>query len=178
MLHKSPAGRPEVAENVFIAPSADVVLQLAGPYQIPGAWGCAEARHGSFGWIQDLSGACSSPVTGSYQSTPVTGGAGPDAICEQAIAAAQASRTYLVIPVATGAASGFGAIRYTLAGFAAFVITGYHFPGLATPDWLNPAATCDPAAICVDGYFTRTLIPGTGSIGGRDLGATIAVLSG
>ena len=67
---------------------------------------------------------------------------------------------------------------YTLKGFAAFVITGYHLPGFKAADWLNPANDCKGSSFCINGYFTQGLIPNPGTLGGPNLGANIIVLSG
>ena len=65
----------------------------------------------------------------------------------------------------------------TLKGFAAFVVTGYSLPGFSASDWLKSANnTCSYK--CIDGYFTKALIPGTASEGGTYLGAAAVGLSG
>ncbi len=52
----------------------------------------------------------------------------------------------------------------------AFVMTGYKLPGASASDWLNPANNCSGSSKCIDGYFTRGIIPSTGSMGGTCLG--------
>ncbi len=169
---------PSATASTSPAPTADVVLRLGSQYQESSDGGCAGPGLGSFGWIQDQTGACSAELTGGYPGDSSGGTISAPTLCEQAIASAQAARTFLVIPVYTSMTSQYGVNDYQLAGFAAFVVTGYQFPDLSAPDWLNPAASCDQSASCVDGYFTKTLIPGTGTIGGQDLGTSIVSLSG
>jgi hypothetical protein len=70
-------------------------------------------------------------------------------------------------------------VTYTLLGFGAFVITGYHITGsFKADDWLNPANKCTGNQFCIYGYFTQGLIPSTGGLGGRGLGASIVKLTG
>lgn len=162
---------------------ADVVLRLGAPAtgENPGCLqGGAESQAGpgTFSWISDQAGACSARISGSYAGPAAGAGSGAPSLCERAIASAQASRGFLVIPVYATASGEDDQYQYQPQGFAAFVVTGYNLPGLSAPDWLSPAASCTGTTICVNGYFTRTLIPGTGTIGGQDLGARVAELTG
>jgi hypothetical protein len=83
-----------------------------------------------------------------------------------------------------GSDDDFDQAVYTLDGFAVFVVTGYNLPTTVhgspffASDWLNPGNDCSGSTFCLNGYFTRGLIPLSGSIGGPDLGATIIRLSG
>ena len=67
---------------------------------------------------------------------------------------------------------------YTLKGFAAFVVTGYHLPGLTATDWVTGKARAAAARL----LHQRLLHPGTrqhtGSLGGTNLGAAIIKLTG
>jgi len=67
---------------------------------------------------------------------------------------------------------------YTLMGFAALVITGYHLPDFQANDWLNPANDCKGSDKCINGYFTQGLVPDPGTIGGPNLGADVIQLTG
>jgi hypothetical protein len=83
------------------------------------------------------------------------------------------------VPVYSSARPAGTGVTYTLLGFAAFVVTGYHLGGgLTASDWLNPVNNCTGDKFCIDGYFTRGLIPSTGALGGNDLGASIVKLTG
>ena len=99
--------------------------------------------------------------------------------CKTALINDQANKTVVYLPVYS-AISGTGTgVTYTLLGFAAFVITGYHIGGgFTASDWLNPANNCKGNNFCIDGYFTQGLIPSTGGLGGNGLGASIVKLSG
>jgi Flp pilus assembly protein TadG len=115
---------------------------------------------------------------GSGSNTSCTSEPSASDACKTALAADQANKTLVFIPVYVSViGTGTGAY-YTLKGFAAFVITGYHVPGASVSDWLNPANNCKGSAQCINGYFTQGLIPTNGSIGGLNLGASIAQLSG
>ncbi len=72
---------------------------------------------------------------------------------------------------------------YTLMGFAAFVVTGYHLPGvdgrtsMPRTGW-TPRTTARAATYCLNGYFTQGVIPSTGTFGGTNLGASVIDLTG
>ena len=98
--------------------------------------------------------------------------------CKTALQNDQVNKTLIFIPVYTKVTgTGTNAV-FTLKGFAAFVITGYHLPGFAASDWLNPKNDCKGSDFCINGFFTQGLIPSAGSVGGPNLGASIIVLSG
>jgi putative Flp pilus-assembly TadE/G-like protein len=179
------------------AASFDQVLPLNGT----GSQGCSGGPAGSptagdFGWTLG-NGSCSQAVSGPRYS----GGIGPvSAGCQNVLAAARANQTPIYIPVYTSVAADpdndgdastpvgsdddFDQAVYTLDGFAVFVVTGYNLPTtdqgspFFASDWLNPGNDCSGSTFCLNGYFTRGLIPSSGSIGGPDLGATIIRLSG
>jgi hypothetical protein len=131
---------------------------------------------GMFGWVDDTGGNCSTSVSGNtYSGDP---GAAISKSCKDALAAAQANKTVLFVPVYSSV-SGTGTNgTYTLAGFAAFVVTGYHLPGFTATDWLDSTKDCKGSDKCVNGFFTQALIPSTGPIGGPNLGATAIKLAG
>jgi Flp pilus assembly protein TadG len=134
------------------------------------------AAPGNFGWTADPTGTCQVYVSGGTYS----GGTGVSAsqACKQALATAQASRSLVFLPVFVSVADQGTSATYTLKGFAAFVITGYHLSGFNASDWLNPANDCRGSDLCINGYFTQGLIPATGALGGPNLGATIVKLAG
>ena len=142
------------------------------PYQPSG-----QDAPGNFGWTDD-SGNCSVPINnGSYGGNT---GASISNDCKTALINDQANKTVVYLPVYS-AISGTGTgVTYTLLGFAAFVITGYHIGGgFTASDWLNPANNCKGNNFCIDGYFTQGLIPSTGGLGGgKGLGASIVKLTG
>jgi hypothetical protein len=139
---------------------------------------------GTFGWMTDA-GSCSAFIGGS--SVGGSGavsyggrtGAQVTADCASVLQSAQAGHTVVYVPVYSSARPAVTGVTYTLLGFAAFVITGYHLgAGPVASDWLNPADNCTGEKFCIDGYFTRGLIPSTGALGGTDLGASIVKLTG
>jgi Flp pilus assembly protein TadG len=130
---------------------------------------------GNFGWTDDASG-CTIPVSGStFGGDP---GASASTACKAALAAAYASKTVVYLAVYTTiTGTGAGSV-YTLKGFAAFVVTGYHLPGASASDWLNPANDCSGSDKCINGYFTKGIIPGGSSPGGAYLGAAVIRITG
>jgi Flp pilus assembly protein TadG len=168
---------PPYPPNPPPAPSFDQVLKLhtttsgSCPSEPSGADG-----PGAFGWTDDQTGTCSVDITNNTFSADTGVSAGNS--CKQALSTAQASRALVYIPIYTSLTGTGTNATYTLKGFAAFVVTGYHLPGSTQPDWLNPANDCKGSDKCINGYFTQGLIPSTGSVGGPNLGASIIVLSG
>jgi Flp pilus assembly protein TadG len=177
-LGTSFASPPPYPPDALPAASADQALKL---HTTASATGCptepagADAP-GNFGWTVDSTGSCQVYVSGSSY----TGSTGTSAsqACQQAISAAQASRSLVFLPVYVSVSGSGSNVSYTLKGFAAFVITGYHLPGLDASDWLNPANNCHGSDFCINGYFTQGLIPTTGTLGGTNLGATVVELTG
>jgi Flp pilus assembly protein TadG len=173
---------PPYPPNTVPAPSYDHILFEHGsqgskttgcpPYQPSGQDG-----PGNFGWTTD-SGNCSTFINnGSYGGFT---GARASGSCQTVIQNAWANKTVVYLPVYS-AITGTGSNQtYTLLGFAAFVITGYHITGsFKAPDWLNSANNCTGNNFCIDGYFTQGLIPSTGGLdGGHGLGASIVKLTG
>lgn len=131
---------------------------------------------GNFGWTNDPTGTCTISVSGgTFGGNP---GAAASTACKAALATAYAARSVVYIAIYT-TITGTGATSvYTLKGFAAFVVTGYHLPGATASDWLNPLNDCSGPDICINGYFTQGLIQDTGSIGGAYLGAAAIRVTG
>ena len=98
--------------------------------------------------------------------------------CKTALQNDQANKTLIFIPVYTKVTGNGTNAVFTLKGFAAFVITGYHLPGFSVSDWLNSKNDCKGSDFCINGYFTQGLIPSTGGLGGTGLGASIVELTG
>jgi Flp pilus assembly protein TadG len=130
---------------------------------------------GQFGWTTNDSN-CSTVVTsGTYSADP---GASSGSDCKAGLLAAWTSRTPVLIPIYRSSSGTGSGGTYVLEGFAAFVVTGYRVPGVTQADWLVAGSTCGAPLICVNGFFTQALVPGGGTIGGPNLGATIIALTG
>ncbi len=130
---------------------------------------------GAFGWAADQTGTCG--IFTNTATFPAATGASAGSTCQTALASAQSSRKAILLPVYT-IVSGTGSNAvFTLKGFAAFVVTGFSLPGFFASDWLkNSNNTCSYK--CIDGYFTKALIPGSNGGGGAYLGASGLGLSG
>lgn len=172
------AAPPPYPPNVLPSPSLDHALALHGRSS---ATGCSTEPEGAdapgnFGWTTDSTGACQIYENGStYGGNP---GTSASRACETALSADQASRTLVFLPVYVSVSGRGSDAAYTLKGFAAFVVTGYHLPGFSASDWLDAANNCTGPRFCVNGYFTQGIIPDTGSLGGPDLGAVVVELTG
>jgi Flp pilus assembly protein TadG len=132
---------------------------------------------GAFGWALDQTGTCG--IFTNTATFPADTGASAGSTCHTFLIAAQASRKAIFLPV-YGNTTGTGSNTvFTLKGFAAFVITGYSLPSFSASDWLNASNnTC--SFKCIDGYFTKALVPSSGGTGssGTYLGAAAIGLSG
>lgn len=131
---------------------------------------------GNFGWTIDSTGNCQTYINGSTYGDNT--GVSASQACKAALAADQANQTLVFIPVYISVDGNGANAYYTLKGFAAFVITGYRVPGASASDWLDPNNDCSGSSFCINGYFTQGLIPAVGALGGTNLGASIALLSG
>jgi Flp pilus assembly protein TadG len=170
---------PPYPPNPLPSPSVD--QQLVLHTSKTNVTGCSTEPAGSdgpglFGWTNDQTGTCSVFVSGGTYT--VSTGVSAGSTCQNLIASAQANRTLVYIPVYTSVAGTGQNGTYTLKGFAAFVITGYHLPGFSASDWLNPNNDCHGSTQCINGYFTHGLIASVGTPGGVNLGATIVTLTG
>ncbi len=166
---------PPYPPNTAPSPSIDRVLELNNMSN-PGCPNMGGAVD-EFAWTDDPGNDCQTGViSGTYDD------AGTDGIpsaCESVFEAAQANHTVVFLPVyvCDPSATGEGT-TYTLEGFAAFVITGYHFSGFSASDWLDPSNNCTGSDECINGYFTQALSTTPGPIGGTDLGADVVQLTG
>ncbi len=130
---------------------------------------------GAFGWAEDQTGTCG--IFTDTATFPAATGAAAGATCQTALAAAQSSRKAILLPVYTTVTGTGSNAVFKLKGFAAFVVTGYSLPGFFASDWLkNSNNSCSYK--CIDGYFTKALIPGGNGGGGTYLGASGLGLSG
>jgi len=170
---------PPYPPNPLPSPSLDQVLHLhtaqTGGLSCPTEPAGADGP-GLFGWTNDPMNNCTSPIiNGQYGGST---GASISQACKTAISADQQNKTLLFMPIYVSVSGTGNNGVYTLKGFAAFVVTGYHLPGFNASDWLNPANDCKGSSFCINGYFTQGLIPTPGTVGGPNLGADIIVLSG
>lgn len=170
---------PTYPPNPFPSPSFDQVLTftMAGD----GGSGCPTEPAGAdgpgtFSWISAPSGNCKTAV--SPPTFQGENGTASNSQCELLLQSAQQSQTPLLVPIYVSATNPSGAPSYALKGFAEFVVTGYNLPGYFASDWLNPANDCQAGNFCVNGFFTRGVVPFTGSINGTSLGVSVIQLTG
>jgi hypothetical protein len=163
----------------------------------PGTGGSGTTSPGQYGWLFS-NNTCTIAITGlTYSGAP--GNSPPT--CEPMFAQSMQTKTPIYLPVYTSVANGGANAVYTLAGFAAFVVTGWNVtqgPWGGTKVMPSAVAQADPTVsknnanycgaftgsssdVCVYGYFTKALIPPSelaGGPGGSNLGATYAYLTG
>jgi Flp pilus assembly protein TadG len=132
---------------------------------------------GAFGWALDQTGTCG--IFTNSATFPADTGASAGSTCHTALIAAQASRKAIFLPVYTTDTGTGSNTVLALKGFAAFVVTGYSLPSFSASDWLKSSNnTCSYK--CIDGYFTKALIPASGgtSTTGTYLGAAVIGMTG
>jgi Flp pilus assembly protein TadG len=135
---------------------------------------------GNFGWTSDT-GTCSVTITNN--TYPGSTGASANSDCLTALYNAWSTQSTIYLPVYTTATGSGNNLLYTLKGFAAFVVTGYYFPGSAgqqakEKDWVTGNYPCSGSNFCLSGFFTHGLISSVGALGGPNLGAYIVKLTG
>jgi putative Flp pilus-assembly TadE/G-like protein len=172
---------PPYPPNPLPSPSLDRVLKLHStstnggcPTEPAGADG-----PGLFGWTDDPNSNCTTPIiNGMFGGST---GTSISQACLNVIYNDWLNKSLVFIPIYVSVQSPGTNAVYTLKGFAAFVITGYHLSGgqnASEPDWLNPANNCKGSDKCINGYFTQGLVPNPGTIGGPNLGAEVIQLTG
>jgi Flp pilus assembly protein TadG len=132
---------------------------------------------GTFAWAAHPRGNCTVPISGSFPGRTRTS---VSFSCQQILQTAQQNHTPIIVPIYV---SVNGGPTYTLQGFAAFVVTGYHLLSVDgftfdATDWLNPLNDCTGTTYCINGYFTQGVVPFTGSFGGTNLGVSVIDLTG
>ncbi len=135
---------------------------------------------GGFGWLDDSSGTCSTYINSddTYGDDTGASASGP---CKDALLEAWTNKEPIFIPVFDGhTGTGTGG-TYHLEGMAAFVLTGYRFPGVTQNSWITGANPCpDPGDTCISGFFTQALVP-SGAMpvaGGTSMGASVVAMTG
>lgn len=136
---------------------------------------------GGFGWLDDDAPKdCQTAIVDDEYGGD-TGNNVPNP-CGDTLRNARADRTVLLVPVFDGITGTGQNITYHLAGFAAFVVTGYFLsPGNPNaPGAVNAVSTltgqhyCSGQERCLYGYFTAALVPGQGPVGPLpNLGAVV-----
>lgn len=168
---------PPYPPNTLPPASADRVLKIHGSGIACSGGEAGWDLPGGFGWLNDTSGNCSAvvDVSGVYNdNTGVSAGKS----CQTVLANAQTNKTLVYLPVYDGAGGTGHSGTYSMRGFAAFVVTGYHLPGFVAASWLTGQDYCKGNDKCIYGYFTQGLIPTATVLGGPALGAAIIQLSG
>lgn len=146
-------------------------------------WQAGADGPGAFGWLDHPKDACKVfiSITGSYGDK--TGNGTPN-ICVDPLASLYATPQVIFLPIYSTDTGNGNNLTYTLSGFAAFVLTGYHLPGTGkpAPSWLTGldcttvlAATSTKSKAkdisCLSGFFTQKLVPAGAILGGQPRGA-------
>lgn len=133
---------------------------------------------GGFGWLDTApppSGcATASSVNGTFADDT---GVSVDKACKDALAALLNTTVFLPIYNSfTGNGSGG---NYTMAGYAAFRLTGWNLPGTKQNSTIpGSTAMCKGDDKCLYGVFTKQLEPTTGDVGAPNMGVNVVALVG
>jgi Flp pilus assembly protein TadG len=103
---------------------------------------------GGFGWLDVNSGCNLTTIIGQMLNSS-TGASLPSG-CSTADMEAQQNKTVL-LPIFDQAIDQGSSATYRVYGYAAFVLTGYHFPSYS---W-NATGCTSPNINCIKGYFTK-----------------------
>ena len=144
--------------------------------QACGVAGASSTNVGGHRWLEAADRDCRVTVSvnepDGYRAN--TGDSRPNGCNAAALNPLRTSQRPVLVPVFDNVTGRGGGARYRVWGFAAFVVTGWHLPGSEVPSNVTGRDSCDGADnTCVYGYFTQTIVPGGGAIGGPDLGARV-----
>jgi hypothetical protein len=159
---------------------AEKVIYLHGS---SGATECAAGnsgwdKPGGFGYLES-EGDCEATVSMGFVNTDTGSGASND--CKDALFEAWTNRKAIYLPIYDGVTGTGSGIKYHVAGFAAFVLTGYKVGGSEQEkSWLTKPAKvpCSGAARCLSGYFVSGLLPSGSGTGGGNFGTKAVTLVG
>jgi hypothetical protein len=185
---RSYVGTPATFPN----PPRDVVIHLhdTTPSTTCPAGPANKDVPGGFGWLVEDAGPCKTAVkvNGTYGVDP---GNSASQGCRDALVLLRKAGKPVFMPVyndvldeyekkekGRGNEKVLYKSTYTIAGFAAFVLTGWDVPGSSEVSSLTKQRYCSGSDTCLYGYFIKGLLPATGTIGGPDLGASIVSLVG
>ncbi|MCW2132055.1 Tad domain-containing protein [Arthrobacter sp. VKM Ac-2550] len=134
-------------------PSATRVL-LRYDENTPSYPGCAAQNGytpGGFGWLDLDGGGCSALINISAGEAGSNPGVNFPSPCMSALSSLM--KEPFLVPLFDNASGTGGPATYTLAGFAAFQITGFRFSG--TPALNGGLTSCTGNCRGIEGYFTR-----------------------
>ena len=131
---------------------------------------------GGFGWLQPDDDDCEATTTTGWFDDK-TGAAVPNG-CKPELEGLVGQLIFIPVFNETNGLTGTNG-EYALAGYAAFYLTGYSFPGATHKSLVTEAAPCSGAQNCISGFFTQSLLPqGGGVVGdGPSMGATVVGLA-
>ncbi|HZM75926.1 MAG TPA: Tad domain-containing protein [Candidatus Limnocylindrales bacterium] len=127
---------------------------------------------GGFGWLDESGGPCRFLVDPALDYGGDTG-ASPSPDCRSALTGLRDSHQPVAMPIYDGQRGSGSNAEYHLHKLGAFVVTGYHLPGLSANSNVHPSFDpCRGSDTCIYGYFVDIeFLPGdVGPDPGTDLG--------
>jgi hypothetical protein len=135
-------------------------------------------KPGGFGYLES-DDDCQATVSLGFVNTDTGSSASGD--CQDALLQAWTNKQVVYLPIYDGVTGTGSGIKYHLAGFAAFVVTGYKVGGSEQQkSWLTKPAKvpCSGDDRCLSGYFVSGLLPGGSGTGGGSYGTKVVNLVG
>lgn len=138
-----------------------------------GATGCKDGPAGKdipggFGWLDSIAGAnCQGNISAGGTVTADTGVSAPK-VCDFSTLLGKT----VLVPIFDNVTPSGTKATYHIAGFGAFVLTGYRFPSGGSGGSPIP---CKSPSTCIGGTFTQ-FVTDAGTIGGGDFGVSVIKL--
>lgn len=150
-----------------------------------GPTGCPSSASGSdfpggFGWLEPDSapaGSCVASTDDGGWVDDKTGVSVPGSDCRAKLAALRGQVVSLPVYDQVNGLNGNNG-EYRIATYAAFVLTGYSFPGERAQSLVTNTHYCTPSQTCIYGFFTTDTTPASGTVGsGPSNGVTVVQMT-
>jgi len=148
-------------------PAGEVRLMFAGASTC-GALTAGKDAPGAFGWLDPDAGSCTSTtdVVDVFLASP---GESIPNLCPKTTFESFENRI-VTVPVFELVTKDSKGVHYGMAGYAAFLLTGWGLPSMdnkaaTLPDGKKPGRPCDASQTCITGYFTSIELSDAPSIG-------------
>jgi hypothetical protein len=172
-------------------------FEPAGPYPSPTPWPTEKVIYfhntsglspcpagpsgadlaGGFGWL-DTTEDCVATTDAENWVDDSTGAPAPNDCSKAELMAMLGKPIHIPIFDQTNGLTGANG-EYHIVGYAAFVLTGYKFPGDRVKSLISNQFPCGGDENCISGFFTEDMAPSAGGpIGGPSMGVTVVGLTG
>lgn len=155
-------GSSWVGYNSTVSPSQEQILYIKDnrangggenntTYCVEGPAG--KAAPGNWGWLDSDNDCKAVFTTGSYFGGDP--GNGNRADCRALLDTYYAAKTPMMLPLYDDVQGNGNNVTFHIAGYGAFVVTGYSLTGGSKASWLSGKDLCSGSQRCIYGYFTH-----------------------